>query len=135
MVRYKWTVLIITTIGVFMSSLDASIVNIAIPSLSRDLKTSFEVVQWIPIIYLLVQAVTLIGFGRISDLKGRKLFFLFGIFLFTFASFFSTFVTSGIILVIFAAFVFLTYPRYWKFLYISECTFYDNRHFSSRRDW
>ncbi|MFX1365094.1 MAG: MFS transporter [Promethearchaeota archaeon] len=103
MVRYKWTVLIITTIGVFMSSLDASIVNIAIPSLSRDLKTSFEVVQWIPIIYLLVQAVTLISFGRLSDLKGRKLFFLFGIFLFTFASFFSTFVASGIILVIFRA--------------------------------
>ncbi len=103
MVRYKWTVLIITTIGVFMSSLDASIVNIAIPSLSRDLKTSFEVVQWIPIIYLLVQAVTLIGFGRLSDLKGRKLFFLFGIFLFTFASFFSTFAASGIILVIFRA--------------------------------
>ncbi|MFX1488042.1 MAG: MFS transporter, partial [Promethearchaeota archaeon] len=94
MVRYKWTVLIITTIGVFMSSLDGSIVNIAIPSLSRDLKTSFEVVQWIPIIYLLIQAVTLISFGRLSDLKGRKLFFLFGIFLFTFASLLSTFVTS-----------------------------------------
>jgi EmrB/QacA subfamily drug resistance transporter len=103
MVRYKWTVLIITTIGVFMSSLDGSIVNIAIPSLSRDLKTSFEVVQWIPIIYLLIQAVTLISFGRLSDLKGRKLFFLFGIFLFTFASLLSTFVTSGITLVIFRA--------------------------------
>jgi EmrB/QacA subfamily drug resistance transporter len=103
MARYKWVVLIITTIGVFMSSLDGSIVNIAIPALSRDLRASFQVVQWIPIIYLLVQAVTLISFGRLSDLHGRKSFFLFGISLFTFASFLSTFVTTDIELVIFRA--------------------------------
>jgi EmrB/QacA subfamily drug resistance transporter len=101
MAEYKWTVLIITTIGVFMSSLDASIVNIAIPSLSRDLGASFEVIQWIPMIYLLVMAVTLISFGRLSDLKGRKSFFLFGIFLFTVSSLFSTYAASGIVLVIF----------------------------------
>jgi EmrB/QacA subfamily drug resistance transporter len=86
-----------------MSSLDGSIVNIAIPALSRDLRASFQVVQWIPIIYLLVQAVTLISFGRLSDLHGRKSFFLFGISLFTFASFLSTFVTTDIELVIFRA--------------------------------
>jgi EmrB/QacA subfamily drug resistance transporter len=103
MVEYKWNVLIITTIGVFMSSLDASIVNIAIPSISRDLGTSFEVVQWIPIIYLLVNAVTLISFGRLSDLKGRKLFFLLGIFLFTFSSFLTIFASSGIIIIVFRA--------------------------------
>ena len=96
-------VLMITTIGVFMSSLDGSIVNIAIPALSGDLEADFEVVQWIPIIYLLIQAITLISFGRLSDLHGRKLFFLFGISLFTFASFLSTFVTTGIELVIFRA--------------------------------
>jgi EmrB/QacA subfamily drug resistance transporter len=103
MVEYKWNVLIITTIGVFMSSLDASIVNIAIPSISRDLGTSFEVVQWIPIIYLLVNAVTLISFGRLSDLKGRRLFFLLGIFLFTFSSFLTIFASSGIIIIVFRA--------------------------------
>ena len=86
-----------------MSSLDGSIVNIAIPALSRDLRASFQVVQWIPIIYLLIQAVTLISFGRLSDLHGRKSFFLFGISLFTFASFLSTFVTTDIELVIFRA--------------------------------
>ena len=101
MAEYKWRVLLITTIGVFMSSLDGSIVNIAIPSISRDLGASFEVIQWIPMIYLLVMAVTLISFGRLSDLRGRKLFFLFGILLFTVSSFFSTFVISGVVLVIF----------------------------------
>ncbi|MFX1574592.1 MAG: MFS transporter [Promethearchaeota archaeon] len=103
MVEYKWKVLVITTIGVFMSSLDGSIVNIAIPSISRDLGTSFEVAQWIPIIYLLVNAVTLISFGRLSDLKGRKLFFLLGIFLFTISSFLTVFASSGIIVIIFRA--------------------------------
>lgn len=103
MVEYKWKVLVITTIGVFMSSLDGSIVNIAIPSISRDLGTSFEIVQWIPIIYLLVNAVTLISFGRLSDLKGRKFFFLLGIFFFTFSSFLTVFATSGIIIIIFRA--------------------------------
>jgi EmrB/QacA subfamily drug resistance transporter len=103
MVTYKWKVLIITTIGVFMSSLDGSIVNIAIPSISRDLDTSFEVAQWIPIIYLLVMAVTLVSFGRISDLKGRKSFFILGIFLFTLSSFLTTFANSGMIIVIFRA--------------------------------
>ncbi|MFX1496733.1 MAG: MFS transporter [Promethearchaeota archaeon] len=103
MVEYKWKVLVITTIGVFMASLDGSIVNIAIPSISRDLGTSFEVVQWIPIIYLLVNAVTLISFGRLSDLKGRKLFFLLGIFFFTFSSFLTIFATSGIIIIFFRA--------------------------------
>jgi EmrB/QacA subfamily drug resistance transporter len=103
MAEYKWKVLAITTIGVFMSSLDGSIVNIAIPSISKDLGTSFEVVQWIPIIYLLVMAVSLIGFGRLSDLKGRKSFFLLGILFFTLSSFLTTFATSGIIIVIFRA--------------------------------
>ncbi|MHA1651023.1 MAG: MFS transporter, partial [Candidatus Helarchaeota archaeon] len=63
MPEYKWNVLILTTIGTFMTSLDGSILNIAIPTLSQDLKATFEIVQWIPIIYLLVMAVTLIAFG------------------------------------------------------------------------
>ncbi len=95
--------LAIITVGTFMSSLDASIVNIAIPSISSDLGSSFEIIQWIPIIYLLMMAITLISFGRLSDLKGRKKFYLFGVFLFTFSSFLSIFTNSGELLVIFRA--------------------------------
>ncbi|MFX1495656.1 MAG: MFS transporter [Promethearchaeota archaeon] len=103
MIKYKWTVLGITTVGVFMASLDSSIVNIAIPSISSELGSSFEIIQWIRIVYLLVMAITLIGFGRLSDLKGRKNFFLLGVFLFTFSSFLSTLASSGELLVIFRA--------------------------------
>lgn len=101
MIKYKWIVLGITHIGVFMSSLDASIVNIATPSISLDLGSSFEIIQWIPIIYLLIMAITLISFGRLSDLKGRKNFYLLGVFLFTFSSLLSTLASSGELLVIF----------------------------------
>jgi len=103
MPEYKWMVLGITTVGVFMTSLDSSILNIAIPSISVDLKASFEVVQWIPIIYLLVMAITLIGFGRLADLHGRKNFYLIGLILFTFSSFLSMLATTGEILIIFRA--------------------------------
>ncbi len=103
MTEYKWNVLIITTIGVFMSSLDSSIVNIAFYTMSNDLNASFDIIQWIPIIYLLVMAITLISFGRVSDLKGRKIFFLLGIFFFTFSSFLTTFATSGLMVVFFRA--------------------------------
>ncbi|MFW9971014.1 MAG: MFS transporter [Candidatus Odinarchaeota archaeon] len=103
MIKSKWTVLGITTVGVFMSSLDSSIVNIAIPSISLDLGSSFEIIQWIPIIYLLTMAITLISFGRLSDLKGRKNFYLLGVFLFTISSFLSTLANSGELLVVFRA--------------------------------
>lgn len=96
-------VLGITTVGVFMTSLDSSILNIAIPAISLDLKASFEVVQWVPIIYLLVMAITLIGFGRLSDLHGRKQFFLIGLILFTVSSFLSAIATSGEMLIVFRA--------------------------------
>ncbi|MHC1590514.1 MAG: MFS transporter, partial [Candidatus Helarchaeales archaeon] len=101
MVDKKWLVLSITTIGSFMSSLDGSIMNIAIPSISADLNASFEVLQWIPIIYLLVMAVSLVSFGRLADLKGKKQFFLLGVLIFTISSLFSAFAVSGEFLVLF----------------------------------
>jgi MFS family permease len=103
MVSYKSTVLGITTIGTFMVSLDGSILTIAIPALSQDLKAPFEIVQWIPIIYLLVQAVTLVAFGRLADLRGRKNLFILGITLFTISSFFCMLSTSGEMIIIFRA--------------------------------
>ncbi|MHA1130849.1 MAG: MFS transporter [Candidatus Helarchaeota archaeon] len=101
--EYKWKLLILTTIGVFMMSLDSSILNIAIPALSKDLKASYEIVQWIPIIYLLVMAVTLIAFGRLADLKGKLKLFKFGLAGFTIGSFLSALAWSGEVLIVFRA--------------------------------
>jgi len=101
--EYKWKLLVLTTIGVFMMSLDGSILNIAIPALSEDLKASFEVVQWIPIIYLLIMAITLIGFGRLADLRGKKRFFLLGLIVFTVGSLLSAMAVTGELLIFFRA--------------------------------
>ncbi|NHI94350.1 MAG: MFS transporter [Candidatus Lokiarchaeota archaeon] len=101
--EYRWKLLILTTIGVFMMSLDGSILNIAIYPLSLDLKPPAEVIQWIPIIYLLVMAITLIGFGRLADLKGKNKFFILGLIVFTLGSLFSAIAWSGEILVFFRA--------------------------------
>ncbi len=101
--EYKWKLLILTTIGVFMMSLDGSILNIAIFPLSADLNPSPEVLQWIPIIYLLVMAVTLIGFGRLADLKGKKNFFLLGLIIFTIGSLLSAIAMSGEELIVYRA--------------------------------
>ncbi|MHA1267417.1 MAG: MFS transporter [Candidatus Helarchaeota archaeon] len=101
--EYKWKLLIITTIGTFMMSLDGSILNIAIPSLSQDLKASFEIVQWIPIIYLLIMAISLITFGRLADLKGKRRFFILGLFCFTIGSLLSSIAWTGEQLIIYRA--------------------------------
>jgi EmrB/QacA subfamily drug resistance transporter len=103
MVEYKWTVLGVTAVGSFMVSLDSSILNIAIPMLSQDLKASFEIVQWIPIIYLLVMSITLMAFGRLADIRGRKNYFLLGIILFTVSSLLCMFSTSGVMMIFFRA--------------------------------
>ena len=86
-----------------MMSLDGSILNIAIPALSEDLKASFEVVQWIPIIYLLIMAISLIGFGRLADLRGKKRFFLLGLTIFTVGSLLSAMAVTGEFLIFFRA--------------------------------
>src|SRR5271157_343482 len=103
MPEYKKNVLLITTIGTFMGSLDGSIVNIAIPSISTDLHSTFEVIQWVTIAYLLVMAVTLVALGRLADLRGRKQFFLLGILIFTSLSLACALATTPIMLVSFRA--------------------------------
>jgi EmrB/QacA subfamily drug resistance transporter len=83
---YKWVALLITTIGSFMSSLDGSIVNIALPAIASDLKIGFETVLWVPVGYLLVLTILLISFGRLADIKGRKKLFNLGFAIFTVGS-------------------------------------------------
>lgn len=103
MPEYKWNVLILTTIGMFMLSLDGSILNIAIPVLMVDLAAPFEVSQWLSIIFLLVMAITLIGFGRLADLRGKRKFFLTGLIIFTVGSFLSAIAITGEQLIVFRA--------------------------------
>ena len=64
--------------GTFMATLDSSIVNIALPTLTQTLSTDLYRVKWVIIIYLLVITCLLLPFGRLSDQYGRKTVFQAG---------------------------------------------------------
>jgi hypothetical protein len=65
----KWVVLGLVVVGTFMTTLDASIVNISLPSIARTFHPPFGgAVEWVIIAYLVAIAATLLTFGRVSDL-------------------------------------------------------------------
>lgn len=74
----KWSVLGAVACGTFMATLDSSIVNIALPTLTKQLGCDLNQVKWVVIAYLLVITCLLLPFGRLSDLYGRKNTFQFG---------------------------------------------------------
>lgn len=67
----------------FLSTLDASIVNIALPTISDFFKASVQTTAWVTISYLLVITALLLVFGRLSDVYGQKLVFMTGLLIFT----------------------------------------------------
>jgi sugar phosphate permease len=75
----RWAALIVLLLAAFMSLLDVSIVNIAIPSIQRGLHASYADVQWALVGYTLAYAIVLITGGRLGDMFGRKRLFLIGV--------------------------------------------------------
>ena len=82
----RWLTLVILLLAAFMNLLDISIVNIAIPSIQRDLHASYADVQWALAGYTLAYALVLITGGRLGDAYGRKRLFLIGVTGFTIMS-------------------------------------------------
>lgn len=78
-----WTSLIVLALGFFLTMLDVSIVNIAIPDIRQDLGASLGDVLWAVNAYVLVVAVLLITAGRLGDLYGPRRLFLLGVIVFT----------------------------------------------------
>ncbi|HEX3796025.1 MAG TPA: MFS transporter [Acidimicrobiales bacterium] len=81
-----WVILSIACVAQFMVVLDVSIVNVALPSIGRDLHYSPTGLQWVINAYVLTFAGFLLLGGRAADLFGRRRVYLFGLFLFTAAS-------------------------------------------------
>jgi len=82
----KWLPLIVICTGTFMLLVDVTIVNVALPNLAADLKTSFTSLQWVVDAYALVLAALVLGVGAIADQVGHRRAFLAGLAVFTVSS-------------------------------------------------
>ncbi len=80
---YKWWAFSAVSIGVFMSTLDISIVNISLPRIMGDLHADLSAIQWVVLAYLLSISSLLLVFGRLADLFGRKRVYVAGFVVFT----------------------------------------------------
>ena len=69
-----------------MSTLDSSIVNIALPYIMQDMSTDISTIQWVVVIYLLTVSSFLLTFGRLSDIRGRQQIYVMGFMVFTLGS-------------------------------------------------
>jgi len=96
--RSRWLGLIALTMGVAMIIVDATIVNVAIPSIIHDLHISIQQAEWANSIYSLVFASLLISVGRLGDVVGRRRIFLVGLVVFMAASVLTARASSGTIL-------------------------------------
>src|SRR4051794_26341366 len=82
----KWWTLVAVCLATFMLLLDVTIVNVALPSIERDLGSSFSDLQWVVDAYALTLAAFLLTAGSVADLIGRRRVFVAGVGLFTVAS-------------------------------------------------
>jgi EmrB/QacA subfamily drug resistance transporter len=82
----KWIVLAVAGSGVYMVTLDSGIVNVALPTLTREFNAPVAVAQWVILGYVLCITGLLLPVGRLADIVGRKRIFLAGFMIFTVAS-------------------------------------------------
>jgi len=82
----KWLVMAAVGSGIFLSTIDGSIVNLALPTLSRSFGSPFAVVQWVVLAYLLTISTLLLSVGRLGDMVGKKPLYMAGFIIFTIGS-------------------------------------------------
>src|SRR5829696_1215561 len=84
--RQPWTILVLLAVAQFMVILDITVVNVALPSIGRELGFAPEDLQWVVTTYVLFTGGLLLLGGRMADLLGRRPIFLAGLAIFTVAS-------------------------------------------------
>src|SRR3954447_14744224 len=83
---HRWRILAVVATAFFMTILDVSIVNVALPSIAKDLNFSQENLQWVITAYAIAFGGFLLLGGRAADLLGRRRVFIVGVVVFTIAS-------------------------------------------------
>lgn len=93
--RGRWIGLAVLSLGVSVIIIDATVVNVALPTIIRDLGLSANQAEWINSVYPLVFAALLLTLGRLGDRVGRRRIFLIGIGIFALASLLAAVSQSG----------------------------------------
>jgi EmrB/QacA subfamily drug resistance transporter len=91
----KWWTLGAVSFGLFMIMLDNTVVNVALPSIQRELGVTLSQLEWIVTGYALTFAALMLTGGKLADLFGRRLIFVVGIGVFTLSSLMCGFAESG----------------------------------------
>ena len=84
--KNKWAILVTVLVMTFMSTLDSSIVNVALPVMQKDLGVGLDAIQWVASIYLVALCAVLLVFGRLGDLFGKVWLFQAGVAVFAVGS-------------------------------------------------
>jgi EmrB/QacA subfamily drug resistance transporter len=95
----RGVVLLVATITSFLFPFVSSAVNIALPTIGRELSLDAVMLGWVATAYLLSSATFLVPFGRIADIYGRKKIFTFGIVILTLSSLLSGVANSATMLI------------------------------------
>ena len=78
MVAHKWWTLAVVGLGTFMAALDGSAVNVALPVIHQMTRASISAVEWVVLAYLITVSSTLLAFGRLSDIYGKRRIYMVG---------------------------------------------------------
>lgn len=84
--KNKWKILFVVLLGPLVSTIDASIVNVALPDMATKLSAQIDTIQWVVTSYLIVISSLILMFGRIGDLIGKAKVFHRGFIIFSFGS-------------------------------------------------
>ncbi|MEK4238403.1 MFS transporter [Paenibacillus sp. FSL H7-0714] len=84
--KKRWMILIVLNIFTFMSTLDGSIVNIALPELSKQLKIPMAQIEWVTTGYLMAICAAILFFGKLGDIVGKIRIFKIGTIVFVIGS-------------------------------------------------
>jgi EmrB/QacA subfamily drug resistance transporter len=95
----KWWTLVAVAFGLFMIMLDNTVVNVALPSIQRDLKVSVSSLEWVVNGYFLTFAVLMLTGGKLADMLGRRRIFIVGLVIFTASSLACGLATNGEMLI------------------------------------
>jgi EmrB/QacA subfamily drug resistance transporter len=86
--RKRYRFLVVSAFSAFLGTLDASIVNVSLPTLSRTFSVSVDIVAWVVVAYALAVTATLLVVGRLAAQKGYRFVYVIGFILFTGGSLF-----------------------------------------------